>query len=783
MRALKKFTALFLTLGLLPRPCLAQGNARPVEPPGHVAAIGVSAVVPAISLAPLAVSDQVLPISPLPLEDVSDIRTVVPAEEISPRTVDLFAQKVQALEAGVQEAGKGLEKPGADGGHEAAGRQFEKLHGEQFVQADAQGPSAGFELLQSLREQSGLGFQERTSKEAKHYMFSVADNVVRNGVHGVVDAYTGAFIPGTGAFGWNYEESNRQRHDGWMGDDVLNEEHVWPESFFDRKEPMLSDLHHLMPVSSHVNEIRGNLPFGEVKGWPEYSNGGGAKLGAEGFEPPDAAKGRVARAMLYFYTRYGDHPILSSKRNQSFFQSRIEMFLLWNRAHPPTVEEKRRNDLVKEFQGNRNPYVDDPSLADRVGFEGFGGEKRFAGSRQAQPRAPPIAVAQPPAAARLAPASGAVFVVNDEGVNIFGRAAAYYQEVRRLVEWFKGKVDVSESLSVMDDAYGDTLAKISAIDAIAQGRGISRENTHLEKTLVWVDGVLDEGNKKIAVHTSRVFFHHAKNPKSEIEEGIRRTDAYIREAVRIFEQGGQADRKLGPLDEVKLVFDVRGYQEIKEHLMKRGAEVAKLTAGRIQFKFLDELAPMPRDTAAIRERLNILVKKYRGLALSNIIEGVIYSRYVGLLLELKTIEHYYKLGYKILQSGRELFDTNGMYISELDAVVQSPEGRVILVEAKSARVKLDLDAILRDKVLYKLETYRKFKAQLDAMIGKPFDAVVFAMDVGLDPQTPHSTALSKRNEKQKRKLIKFLVSKETSLSKEYGFPVSFLFLQSGPQVD
>ena len=69
------------------------------------------------------------------------------------------------------------------------------------------------------------------------------------------------------------------------------------------------------------------------------------------------------------------------------------------------------------------------------------------------------------------------------------------------------------------------------------------------------------------------------------------------------------------------------------------------------------------------------------------------------------------------------------------------------------------------------------------MIGKPFDAVVFAMDVGLDPQTPHSTALSKRNEKQKRKLIKFLVSKETSLSKEYGFPVSFLFLQSGPQVD
>ncbi|MDD5302508.1 MAG: hypothetical protein PHS14_05295, partial [Elusimicrobia bacterium] len=379
-----------------------------------------------------------------------------------------------------------------------------------------------------------------------------------------------------------------------------------------------------------------------------------------------------------------------------------------------------------------------------------------------------------------APASP--YITNDEGVKINDRAAVYYTEVRRMVELYKGKINLEESLDVMDDAYSDVVAKVSAVEAVAKGRGLTQVNTHLEETLVFVDGVLDDGKKKIAVHTHRVFFHKAANPQSEIVEGIRRVDGVIKDAEAMFARGGKAEQQMGKIDEVELVFDARGYQEIKDHIKARGAEVTARSKGRIAFKFLDELAPLPKEQKEIRAKLNEYAQKYNGEngdGLSKIYEGVIYSRYVGLLLELKTVEHYYKLGYKILQSGRELFDDKGLYVSELDAVVESPAGVVSVVEAKSARVGLPNDEVLQDKVIYKLNTYKKFKAQLDAMIGKNFDAVVFSMDVGIDPDIDPSQVLPK--DARKLELVEFLRSQEASLSKQYGFPVSFLFLQSGPQ--
>ena len=47
------------------------------------------------------------------------------------------------------------------------------------------------------------------------------------------------------------------------------------------------------------------------------------------------------------------------------------MLLEWNRTFPPSNQERGRNALVERFQGNRNPFIDDPSLADRIGAEGF----------------------------------------------------------------------------------------------------------------------------------------------------------------------------------------------------------------------------------------------------------------------------------------------------------------------------------------------------------------------------------------------------------------------------
>lgn len=380
------------------------------------------------------------------------------------------------------------------------------------------------------------------------------------------------------------------------------------------------------------------------------------------------------------------------------------------------------------------------------------------------------------------------FVVNDEGVQVSERAARYYQEVRRLVEEYKGKIDLEESLDVMDDSYGDVVSKLTAMEALAKVRRLDEDSVsfHLPFTLSWVDGVFEDRGKRIAVATHRVYFHHAKNPSSEIAEGIRRLDGALREAERHFSKSSLEKTKLGRVDQVELVYDVRGYPQIKQHLKAKAAELFQRSGGYIQVRYLDELAPpVPTKTEEVRARLNQLVTKYKDRGAMQIIEGVIYSRYVGLLLELKGVEDLHKRGYKILQSGRELFDKNGQYVTELDIVAESPQGVVELVEAKSARVRLNFNYVLRTKVLNKLDTYKKHKAALDAMIGKPFQKVVFVMDFGvperLDPRA-HSLMRSseRRSYGRSRAMMDQLRAMEPELSAKYGFPVSFTFLESMP---
>ncbi len=238
----------------------------------------------------------------------------------------------------------------------------------------AEQPISGARLFKILHKQSGQGYKKGSYQDGEHFMFSTADNVVRTdkqgqSVRGIVDVYSGTFVPGQGDRGSNYVDKTRK--------DSLNGEHVWPQSLSApshgrRILPRNADVHNLAPVFMQLNTKRSSLPLGEVTGKPKYSDPGGAKVGEGVFEPPDASKGRITRAILYFHTRYYKHYVISPEDYERFFRSRIEMFLRWNREHPPTDEEKRRNDLIaKKFQGNRNPFIDDHALADQVGAEGF----------------------------------------------------------------------------------------------------------------------------------------------------------------------------------------------------------------------------------------------------------------------------------------------------------------------------------------------------------------------------------------------------------------------------
>lgn len=146
----------------------------------------------------------------------------------------------------------------------------------------------------------------------------------------------------------------------------LNVEHTWPQSRFNKsknKAYQKSDLHHLFPSDSKANGKRGNLPFGEFKSGrsatPNCSLSRYGRIdgmGKNGFEPPANHKGNVARALFYFSVRYD----LRIKDYE-------EMILRqWNTLDPVDEEELTRNGLIEKIQGNRNPFIDEPELAELI---------------------------------------------------------------------------------------------------------------------------------------------------------------------------------------------------------------------------------------------------------------------------------------------------------------------------------------------------------------------------------------------------------------------------------
>ncbi|MFA6030171.1 MAG: RNB domain-containing ribonuclease [Elusimicrobiota bacterium] len=237
---------------------------------------------------------------------------------------------------------------------------------------------SGKELAWALGDVVSARQRSRGKYKTPPYLYRTADSVMQRGQRGLVDPYSGVFVPGTGREGKQYLGEID-------GNGVVTEmslEHVWPQSFFEHDEPMVSDLHHLMAVFRAPNHLRGRMPFGEAKDSSLYENKAGARSDGVVFEPPDFSKGRIARALLYFFVRYCDEDIFRDHA-RGFWAPHVETYLRWNREHPPTDFERRRNDVVEGFQGNRNPFVDDPTLADRIGVEAL----RWPGTRE-DPDAP-----------------------------------------------------------------------------------------------------------------------------------------------------------------------------------------------------------------------------------------------------------------------------------------------------------------------------------------------------------------------------------------------------------
>lgn len=145
----------------------------------------------------------------------------------------------------------------------------------------------------------------------------------------------------------------------------FNCEHVVPQSWFKKKEPMRGDLHHLFACEVKCNSYRGNYPYFDFPDFEEKVRDRCGKLSEEKFEP-SAGKGAVARATLYFMLR---HPGEIDKTAREYQEERLATLFDWHKTNPVTEYEKHRNMAIFEKQGNRNPLIDFPDWADKIAFK------------------------------------------------------------------------------------------------------------------------------------------------------------------------------------------------------------------------------------------------------------------------------------------------------------------------------------------------------------------------------------------------------------------------------
>jgi endonuclease G, mitochondrial len=145
-----------------------------------------------------------------------------------------------------------------------------------------------------------------------------------------------------------------------------NCEHVVPQSWFQKEQPMRGDLHHLFACEVSCNSFRGNTPFFDFADFQAVimSNCGKSERDESKFEP-NHGKGEVARATLYFLLRY---PGKINNTIKEYKAERLATLLKWHQDFPVTEHERHRNMAIFKKQGNRNPLIDFPEWAKKIDF-------------------------------------------------------------------------------------------------------------------------------------------------------------------------------------------------------------------------------------------------------------------------------------------------------------------------------------------------------------------------------------------------------------------------------
>jgi hypothetical protein len=120
-------------------------------------------------------------------------------------------------------------------------------------------------------------------------------------------------------------------------------------------------VHNLRAADSQKNTQRSNRLFIDDSGVDSRI------INGDYFYPGDEWKGDVARIIMYMYLRYPSQcEAVNSATGSANYSPNGDMpdvFLEWNEEDPVSALELTRNDVISSYQGNRNPFIDNPYLA------------------------------------------------------------------------------------------------------------------------------------------------------------------------------------------------------------------------------------------------------------------------------------------------------------------------------------------------------------------------------------------------------------------------------------
>ena len=153
---------------------------------------------------------------------------------------------------------------------------------------------------------------------------------------------------------WNREHTYPRSRGGFFSidlDDIADGKNVYWTTEADSLRHGNSDAHALRAADGPENSSRGNQHYGEYTG-PTGNLG--------------SFKGDVARSVLYMEIRYNGLEVVDGFPDVTGQLGDLATILDWHRNDPPDDFEMNRNNIVQEWQFNRNPFIDQPDLVEHI---------------------------------------------------------------------------------------------------------------------------------------------------------------------------------------------------------------------------------------------------------------------------------------------------------------------------------------------------------------------------------------------------------------------------------